>query len=537
MNLHDLVKEWNRPLRQGEGWVRLPVRTADGYTAGMTDLVGVIPAAGRGIRAYPHTEFLPKCLLEVDGVPLLRRNLELMRDQLGIRDVRVVIGHHGGKIREFLGDGAWLGMQIELIENDRLDRELAYSIRLGVRDTSRPCFVMLSDECYVDGNHRDLVASARPEALVTFGLVRSTSRLQVQRNYIARIEGGRVVDLIEKPADGSAAWMGVGSYLLQPEAAARLEADFSRTEAAWPQDWTTWIGRLARDGALVDAFHLNGQYVNVNDREALNRANHLVRNRDFSARTTSLVYVVDDAEDRVEEPVRAFADAEELDEVLVVARRSSTALDGLRSHPKVRVRVHDDPKVPLGIITREGLDAASGDILLTAYSDDSFAPRDLAKLLIYVRDADLVVGTRTTRQMIEQGSNMRGLARAANVAIAKLLEILWWRFDSRFTDLNCVYRAFWRSTWTLIRDELTSPGVEIFPEMVIEVLRARRRVIEIPVHYCVRDADLEYVPSKYQNVRTLLRLVGLLLRKRVQAPGASRARRSTPRQAEGDASS
>ena len=85
-------------------------------------------------------------------------------------------------------------------------------------------------------------------------------------------------------------------------------------------------------------------------------------------------------------------------------------------------------------------------ILLMAYSDDSSTPRDLAKLLVYVRDADLVVGTRTTRQMIDQGSNMRGLARAANVAVAKLLEILWWRFDSRFTDLNCVYRAFWRST-------------------------------------------------------------------------------------------
>jgi NDP-sugar pyrophosphorylase family protein len=501
----------------------------------MTDLVGVIPAAGRGIRAYPHTEFLPKCLLEVDGVPLLRRNLELMRDQLGIREVRIVIGHHGERIREYLGDGAWLGMQITLVENDRLDRELAYSIRLGVRGTTGRCLVMLSDECYVDGNHRDLLATARPEALVTCGLVRSASRHQVRRNYVARIEHGRVADLIEKPEDGSAAWMGVGTYLLQPEAVRRFEAAYGADEGAWPQDWTTWVGGLARDGEIVDVFHLAGQYVNVNDREALNLANHLVRNRDFESRAASLVYVVDDAEDRVEEAVRAFAEAPELDEVVVAARRGSPALEALRGHPKVRVLIHGDARAPLGTLAREALDAARGDILLTAYSDDSFAPRDLPKLLVYVRDADLVVGTRTTRQMIEQGSNMRGIARAANVAVAKLAEVLWWSFDSRFTDLNCIYRAFWRSTWTLIRDELKSTGAEIFPEMVIEVLRARRRVIEIPVHYCVRNAELEYVPSKYQNAGTFVRLVRLLLRKRLQAPGALPVRRAPPARAGGDA--
>jgi hypothetical protein len=216
-----------------------------------------------------------------------------------------------------------------------------------------------------------------------------------------------------------------------------------------------------------------------------------------------------------------------------VARRPSRALDALRSHPKVRVRIAD-PSQPLGTLAREGLDAARGDILLMAYSEHASEPRDLAKLLVYVRDADLVVGTRTTRQMIEQGSNMRGIARAANVALAKLLELLWWRFDSRFTDLNCVYRAFWRSTWTLIRDELRSTGVEIFPEMVIEVLRARRRVIEIPVHYCVPGSELEYVPSKYQNLGTFLRLVRLLLRKRLTAPGASRVRRASAPRSVGD---
>ena len=35
----------------------------------MSELVGVIPAAGRGTRAYPYTRGIPKCMLEVDGRP------------------------------------------------------------------------------------------------------------------------------------------------------------------------------------------------------------------------------------------------------------------------------------------------------------------------------------------------------------------------------------------------------------------------------------------------------------------------------------
>src|SRR5207244_3545616 len=83
-----------------------------------------------------------------------------------------------------------------------------------------------------------------------------------------------------------------------------------------------------------------------------------------------------------------------------------------------------------GALARIGLESARGDVLVLAYSDDTFSPRDLTKFLVYLRDADLVIGTRTTRQMIEQGTNMRGVVRAGHVVLAKLVELLWWRFES-----------------------------------------------------------------------------------------------------------
>jgi NDP-sugar pyrophosphorylase family protein len=482
----------------------------------MSDLVGLIPAAGRGVRAYPYTQSLPKCLLEVDGVPILQRNLELMRDQLRIREAFVVVGHCGDRIREFLGDGAWLGMHVETIENDQLDRELSYSLSLGARRIQGPCLVLLSDELYLDSNHAELLDPRYEDAMVTCGLVEGRSVREVRKNYTAQVRDDRILSLTEKPRSIDSPWMGVGTYRLSPEALRRLERDLDGDDGHRARDWTTWIGELARSGECVRPFFLSGGYVNVNDREALNRANQLARERDFDARTTSLVYVVDEAEDDVEDPVRQFASAPEVDEVVVTARRPSAALDRVREIPKVRVLVEESGRAPMGDLVLHGLDAARGDILITAYSDDSYSPRDLAKLLVYVRDADLVVGTRTTRQMIEQGSNMRGIVRAAHLLLAKGMEVLWWRFDSRFTDVGCVYRAIWRSTYRTIRGELSSKGVEIFPEMVIEVLRARRRVVEIPVNYYARDPEVEYVPTRYQTVGTFFRVLALMLRKRFQ---------------------
>jgi len=70
---------------------------------------GVIPAAGEGLRAYPATKYIPKVLLEVAGKPLIVRNIELMRDQLGVREITVILGHFGDQIRTALGSGERLG--------------------------------------------------------------------------------------------------------------------------------------------------------------------------------------------------------------------------------------------------------------------------------------------------------------------------------------------------------------------------------------------------------------------------------------------
>jgi dTDP-glucose pyrophosphorylase len=478
----------------------------------MSDLVGLIPAAGRGVRAYPYTTTIPKSMLEVDGVPIIERNVRLLRDRLGVRDVRIVVGHRGEVIRDHFGDGSALGVKITCVTNPRLDLELPYSVYLAGRDIDRHCCMILADECYVDTDHDKLLAPVYRDAMVTCSLMEAGDAKHIRKNYVVTLHDGFITDLIEKPKTVSGNLMGTGTYLLHPDVFRKLAAAFDHPETR-PKDWTSWLAGLAREGDRIRPCHLHGSYVNVNSRDDLNYANYLVRDRGFDEQKKSLVYVVDE---ETEPAVRAALDfaGQPIDEIVVVARRSSPLLEEVASHPRIRIVIAERPGAETGALVRLGLDSAQGSILILAYADTTFAPSDVSKLLVYLRDADMVVGTRTTRQMIEQGANMRGLVRLANVVLAKLVEVLWWRFECRFTDINCVYRAFWRATYHTIRGNLTATGVEIFPELSLETLRARRRIIEVPVNYYNHDVGSEYVRHKYQSAETFRRILSLILRKR-----------------------
>jgi histidinol-phosphate/aromatic aminotransferase/cobyric acid decarboxylase-like protein/NDP-sugar pyrophosphorylase family protein len=62
----------------------------------------VILAAGKGMRLLPLTADLPKCLVKVDGKPLLMRALDALASQ-GVDEAVIVIGNGGATIRERIG--------------------------------------------------------------------------------------------------------------------------------------------------------------------------------------------------------------------------------------------------------------------------------------------------------------------------------------------------------------------------------------------------------------------------------------------------
>ncbi|HET6204349.1 MAG TPA: glycosyltransferase family 2 protein [Planctomycetota bacterium] len=203
------------------------------------------------------------------------------------------------------------------------------------------------------------------------------------------------------------------------------------------------------------------------------------------------------------------------DEVLVVDNNCRDKTAEIASSRGARVVKESAPGY--GAALRAGLDAAAGDILVLVEADGSFKAKDLEKLLVYLPDCAMVQGTRTTRQMVEQGANMGFSLRWGNVAMAKILELLWYvPHEPRLTDVGCTYRALWRETWQKIRGGLRERGPQFSPEMICEAYRHRLRVIEIPVHYFRRLGGVSKHSESFPKVaRTALRMFRTILRKRL----------------------
>ena len=233
-----------------------------------------------------------------------------------------------------------------------------------------------------------------------------------------------------------------------------------------------------------------------------------------SGRRVSIVIPAYNEESTIGSVVEDFRAHPSVDEVLVVDNRSADRTGPIAAEKGARVVREETPGY--GAACRRGLDDATGDVLILTEADGSFRAHDLAKLLAYYESSAVVLGTRTTRQMVEQGANMGFMVRWANVAMAKILELLWYfPHEPRLTDVGCTYRLLSRAAWTHIRQGCTEPGPAFSPEMICEAYRHGLRVVEIPVHYYPRmGGESKHSESFTKLARLALKMLRTILRKR-----------------------
>ncbi|MCA8974151.1 MAG: glycosyltransferase family 2 protein, partial [Planctomycetes bacterium] len=145
----------------------------------------------------------------------------------------------------------------------------------------------------------------------------------------------------------------------------------------------------------------------------------------YRDRSVTLVIPAYNEEETIGRVVEEFRDEAHIDEILVVDNNCKDHTAEIALAAGARVIAENRPGY--GSALMAGMDAAKGEILVLVEADGSFRARDVEKLLVYLDDAGMVMGTRTTRQMLEQGANMRNFLRWGNVFMAKFLQLCWLR--------------------------------------------------------------------------------------------------------------
>jgi glucose-1-phosphate thymidylyltransferase len=212
----------------------------------------VIPVAGEGTRLRPHTHTVPKPLLRVAGKPILGHILDDVVE-LGIRDVVLIVGYRGQHIVDYVK--ANYDLNVSLVEQrERLG--LGHAIYL-TRDIvgDEPMLVLLGDTIFkgdfarivaAGGNHLGVKEVPDPER---FGVV--------------EVEDGKIVNLVEKPAEPRSNLAIVGIYCIEDtrglfDALETIVSEDLRTRGEY--QLTDALNLMIRRGIDLEAFEIDGWY-------------------------------------------------------------------------------------------------------------------------------------------------------------------------------------------------------------------------------------------------------------------------------------
>jgi len=155
----------------------------------------VILAGGLATRLNPVTGGLPKALVDIDGKPLIHRQLELLAHH-GFTEVLLLLRHGADIIKTACGDGGHFGVHIECVVEQE-PRGTAGAV-LMARDRLQPTFAVLYGDTVLNVDLRRMQAAHRAVGAAATLFVHPNNH-PYDSDLVEADESGRIVAFHSKP--------------------------------------------------------------------------------------------------------------------------------------------------------------------------------------------------------------------------------------------------------------------------------------------------------------------------------------------------
>ena len=229
------------------------------------------------------------------------------------------------------------------------------------------------------------------------------------------------------------------------------------------------------------------------------------------------ISVVMPAFNEAENIERAIIDFKKIPEVFEIIVVDNNSKDGTAEIARLAgAKVVHEKKQGYGYACRRGLIEATGDIIFLVEPDQTFFAKDIYKFLPYLDDFDMVLGTRTCKQLVMPGAKMGWFLRIGNIFLAKMIEILFYEHEVRLTDVGCTYRAIKSKSLKKIIKKFKVGGNHFSPEMIIEAMCNKLKIVEIPVFYGKRKGESKITSNFKKSFILGLKMISLIINKRIK---------------------
>lgn len=218
----------------------------------------VILCGGMGTRLRPITYEIPKVLIPVKGKPVLEHILDLLKREQ-VQDVALSVGYMREKIKDHFQDGSRFGMNISYMEESS---PLGTAGPLKMLNGQKEPFVVSNGDELKDIPVQEMLQLHKEtNAWATIAL----TRVENPTVYgVARLEGNKILEFLEKPLNPPTNLINAGFYILDPRVLELIPSGFAMLEKdVFP--------RLAAEGKLF-GFPFTGQWYDTGTFERYEKA-------------------------------------------------------------------------------------------------------------------------------------------------------------------------------------------------------------------------------------------------------------------------
>ena len=230
----------------------------------------LILAGGKGTRLRPITHTSAKQLVPVANKPILFYAIEAIRDA-GIADIGIIVGDTHEEIRAAVGGGEKFGVKVTYIKQEA-PLGLAHAVMVAEEFMGGESFVMYLGDNLIKDGIRPLVEEYSASGANSQILL---AHVPNAREFgVAELEGGRVVRLIEKPANPPSDLALVGVYMFDKNVFKAAHA--IKPSARGDLEITDAIQYLIDKGYRVESHIVSGWWKDTGKLEDMLEANRII---------------------------------------------------------------------------------------------------------------------------------------------------------------------------------------------------------------------------------------------------------------------
>lgn len=214
----------------------------------------------------------------------------------------------------------------------------------------------------------------------------------------------------------------------------------------------------------------------------------------FLGKTVSVVLATYREKKTIRRVINDFFGTGYVDEVVVSENNAEKGTEA--EVKKTKARLVHEPRQGYGYAFQTGINEARGDYIILCEPDGTFQARDLERFLIYAKEFDIVLGSRTGQNTPLSGADMTVTRKFANVIEAKTIEVLF--NTNALTDIGCTYKLFRKNAIKKIAPLWKTRNSLFATELVLLTVSENTHFIEIPVTFKKRVGKSAFV-ERFQD--------------------------------------